>query len=43
MLLSIVFLGGYLLGFDVIYLFDLINNIWAYIFDIDWTNSIEYY
>jgi NADH-ubiquinone oxidoreductase chain 1 len=41
-LLSIVFLGGYLPGFDVIYLFDSVNNLWAYLFDIDWTNSIEY-
>lgn len=42
-LLVIVFLGGYLPGFDVIYFFDYVNNIWAYIFDIDWTNSAEYY
>jgi NADH-ubiquinone oxidoreductase chain 1 len=41
-LLSILFLGGYLPGFDLVYSFDLLNNIWAYIFDIDWTSSPEY-
>lgn len=42
-LTSILFLGGYLTGFDLIYWFDLINNIWAYIFDIEWVVSPEYY
>jgi NADH-ubiquinone oxidoreductase chain 1 len=40
---SILFLGGYLLEFDHIFLFDQINYIYAYLFDIDWIHSIEYY
>ena len=39
---SILFLGGYLPGFDTIYLFDSINYIYAYIFDIDWIFSRQY-
>ncbi|EEY24117.1 NADH dehydrogenase subunit 1 (mitochondrion) [Verticillium alfalfae VaMs.102] len=42
-LTSILFIGGYLSGFDLIYWFNTINNIWAYIFDIDWVVSSEYY
>lgn len=41
-LTSILFLGGYLLGFNLLYWFNLINNIWAYIFDIEWVVSPEY-
>jgi NADH-ubiquinone oxidoreductase chain 1 len=41
-LTSILFLGGYLLGFNFIYIFDIINTLWGYIFDIEWTASSEY-
>jgi NADH-ubiquinone oxidoreductase chain 1 len=41
-LTSILFLGGYLPWFDLIYWFDYINNILAYVFDIDWVKSTEY-
>lgn len=40
---SILFLGGYLLELDYIYWFDLINYIYAYIFDIKWITSSEYF
>jgi NADH-ubiquinone oxidoreductase chain 1 len=40
---SILFLGGYLLQFDIIYWFDLLNYIYAYIFDIKWITSLEYF
>ena len=42
-LTSIFFMGGYLSGFDLIYWFNLFNNIWAYVFDIEWIISSEYY
>nr|YP_010259438.1 NADH dehydrogenase subunit 1 [Stachybotrys chartarum]YP_010259457.1 NADH dehydrogenase subunit 1 [Stachybotrys chlorohalonata]UIX25698.1 NADH dehydrogenase subunit 1 [Stachybotrys chartarum]UIX25716.1 NADH dehydrogenase subunit 1 [Stachybotrys chartarum]UIX25734.1 NADH dehydrogenase subunit 1 [Stachybotrys chartarum]UIX25753.1 NADH dehydrogenase subunit 1 [Stachybotrys chlorohalonata] len=40
---SILFLGGYLIDIDHIYWFDLINYGYAYIIDIDWIISQEYY
>ena len=40
---SILFLGGYLLELDYVYLFDLINYTYAYIFDIKWITSSEYF
>lgn len=40
---SILFLGGYLLEFNHIYWFDLINSSYAYLFDIDWISSLEYF
>nr|CDL72525.1 NADH-ubiquinone oxidoreductase chain 1 n5 TaxNectriaceae RepIDA5J070_GIBZE [Fusarium pseudograminearum CS3220]CDL73154.1 NADH-ubiquinone oxidoreductase chain 1 n5 TaxNectriaceae RepIDA5J070_GIBZE [Fusarium pseudograminearum CS3427]CDL73333.1 NADH-ubiquinone oxidoreductase chain 1 n5 TaxNectriaceae RepIDA5J070_GIBZE [Fusarium pseudograminearum CS5834]CDX48271.1 NADH-ubiquinone oxidoreductase chain 1 n5 TaxNectriaceae RepIDA5J070_GIBZE [Fusarium pseudograminearum CS5834]CDX48459.1 NADH-ubiquin len=40
---SILFLGGYLLEFDIVYWFDLLNYIYAYIFDINWITSLEYF
>nr|YP_010164168.1 NADH dehydrogenase subunit 1 [Metarhizium album]QRK27490.1 NADH dehydrogenase subunit 1 [Metarhizium album] len=42
-LTSILFLGGYLLGFDHIYFFDSINHIYAYLFNIEWITSNEYF
>jgi NADH-ubiquinone oxidoreductase chain 1 len=42
-LTSILFLGGYLLNFDHVYWFDLVNYYYAYLFDIDWMNSSEYF
>ncbi|KAL0758277.1 NADH dehydrogenase subunit 1 (mitochondrion) [Colletotrichum acutatum] len=41
-LTSILFLGGYLAGFNLLYWFNLINNLGAYVFDIDWVLSAEY-
>jgi NADH-ubiquinone oxidoreductase chain 1 len=40
---SILFLGGYLIDIDHIYWFDTINYIFAYIFYIDWIESVEYF
>jgi NADH-ubiquinone oxidoreductase chain 1 len=40
---SILFLGGYLLDFDIIYWFDLFNYVYAYVFDIKWITSSEYF
>lgn len=40
---SILFLGGYLLDFDIIYWFDLFNYVYAYAFDIKWITSSEYF
>lgn len=40
---SILFLGGYLLQFDIVYWFDLINYAYAYLFDINWITSLEYF
>ena len=40
---SILFLGGYLLQFDFVYWFDSINYVYAYIFDIKWITSSEYF
>jgi NADH-ubiquinone oxidoreductase chain 1 len=40
-LTSIFFMGGYLVSYDIIYLFDKLNYIWAYAFDIDWLSSYE--
>jgi NADH-ubiquinone oxidoreductase chain 1 len=40
---SILFLGGYLLEFDIVYWFDLLNYVYAYIFDINWITSLEYF
>ena len=39
---SILFFGGYLVDFDLIFLFDKLNYIYAYIFDIDWITSLDY-
>lgn len=38
-LTSIFFMGGYLVSYDIIYFFDKLNYIWAYIFDIDWSSD----
>jgi NADH-ubiquinone oxidoreductase chain 1 len=40
---SILFLGGYLIDIDYIYWFDLVNYTYAYIFDIYWIESSEYF
>jgi NADH-ubiquinone oxidoreductase chain 1 len=40
---SILFLGGYLIDIDYIYWFDLVNYAYAYIFDIDWIESSQYF
>nr|YP_010730988.1 NADH dehydrogenase subunit 1 [Epichloe stromatolonga]YP_010731030.1 NADH dehydrogenase subunit 1 [Epichloe novae-zelandiae]WEG24210.1 NADH dehydrogenase subunit 1 [Epichloe bromicola]WEG24602.1 NADH dehydrogenase subunit 1 [Epichloe typhina]WEG24252.1 NADH dehydrogenase subunit 1 [Epichloe bromicola]WEG24392.1 NADH dehydrogenase subunit 1 [Epichloe stromatolonga]WEG24560.1 NADH dehydrogenase subunit 1 [Epichloe novae-zelandiae] len=42
-LTSILFLGGYLLGFDHVYFFDSINYIYAYLFNVEWITSNEYF
>jgi NADH-ubiquinone oxidoreductase chain 1 len=42
-LTSILFLGGYLLQFDHIYWFDLLNSIYANVFNIEWIVSSEYF
>jgi len=42
-LTSIIFLGGYLPWFDLIYWFDLYHNAFAYVVDIDWTSSPEFF
>jgi NADH-ubiquinone oxidoreductase chain 1 len=34
-LTSIFFMGGYLVSYDIIYLFDKLNSLWVYTFDID--------
>lgn len=41
-LISLLFLGGYLVEIDYIYIFDLLNSIYANIFDIEWIISIDY-
>ena len=40
---SILFFGGYLVDIDHIYWFDTLNYGYAYVFDIDWIRSLEYY
>ena len=42
-LTSIFFFGGYLLWFDLIHWFDWLSYIFAYILDIDWIISDEYF
>jgi len=42
-LTSILFLGGYLLQFDHIYWFDLLNSFYANVFNIEWIVSSEYF
>ena len=42
-LTSALFIGGYLLSFDFIYYFDLVNFTWASIFNAEWLFSSEYY
>jgi len=42
-LTSILFLGGYLLQFDYIYWFDLLNSLYANVFNIEWIVSSEYF
>lgn len=39
---SILFLGGYLVEFNYIFIFDTLNYINAYIFNIEWITSLEY-
>nr|UNI91543.1 NADH dehydrogenase subunit 1 [Cordyceps cicadae]UNP23073.1 NADH dehydrogenase subunit 1 [Tolypocladium sp.] len=41
--ISILFLGGYLVQFDYIYVFDTLNYIYAYLFNIEWITSSEYF
>ena len=41
--ISILFLGGYLIQIDFIYIFDSLSFIHAYLFDIGWTTSTEYF
>lgn len=40
-LTSIFFMGGYLVSYDILYLFDKFSLIWTYAFDIDWISSYE--
>jgi len=40
-LISILFLGGYLITDTLIYIFDLYNYIWSYLFDMFWTHEYE--
>lgn len=40
-LISILFLGGYLISFNLIYILDMLNYMWAYLFDIYWIYSYE--
>ena len=40
---SILFLGGYLVDINFVYLFDLINYTYAYLFDIEWIESADYF
>lgn len=40
---SILFLGGYLIQFDILYIFDWLSYIHGYLFDIGWTTSKEYF
>jgi NADH-ubiquinone oxidoreductase chain 1 len=42
-LTSIFFFGGYLLWFDLIYWFEIINYAYANLLDIDWIISNEYF
>jgi NADH-ubiquinone oxidoreductase chain 1 len=38
-LTTIFFMGGYLVSYDIVYLFDKLNFIWAYLFDLDLISS----
>ena len=40
--ISILFLGGYLEQVYIIYLYEIWNSIYAYLFDIYWINSTDY-
>ena len=40
-LTAIFFMGGYLVSYDIIYLFDKLNYIWVYLFDVDLILSHE--
>ncbi len=40
---SILFLGGYLVDINFVYIFDILNSIYAYVFNIEWTESSDYY
>lgn len=40
-LTSIFFMGGYLVSYDILYLFDKFSLIWTYAFDVDWISSYE--
>ena len=40
-LTTIFFMGGYLVSYDIIYLFDKLNYIWIYLFDVDLILSHE--
>jgi NADH-ubiquinone oxidoreductase chain 1 len=40
-LISILFLGGYLINDIYVYIFDIFNFIWSYLFNIDWIYQYE--
>jgi NADH-ubiquinone oxidoreductase chain 1 len=40
-LISILFLGGYLINDIYIYIFDIFNFVWSYLFNIDWIYQYE--
>lgn len=40
--ICILFLGGYLVELNYLYIFDLLNYIYAYIFNLEWITSSEY-
>lgn len=40
---SILFLGGYLVDIDLVYWYDLVNYGYAYIFNIEWLQSPDYF
>lgn len=40
---SILFLGGYLVDIDLVYWYDLVNYAYAYLFNIEWLQSPDYF
>jgi NADH-ubiquinone oxidoreductase chain 1 len=40
-LISILFLGGYLITDSLIYILDLFNHLWSYLFDVNWMYQYE--
>ena len=40
---SILFLGGYLVDIDLVYWYDLVNYGYAYLFNIEWLQSPDYF
>ena len=40
-LISILFLGGYLITDSYLYILDILNYIWSYLFDINWIYQYE--